>query len=38
MIPTMQFQILINISRINPFICIICVFFYTTYPFKNVLK
>ena len=37
MIPTFQFQSLINIGRINPIICIICVFF-TTFPFGSVLK
>ena len=33
----MQFQILINIGRINPIICIICVFF-ITFSFGSVLK
>ena len=33
----MRFQILINIGRSNPVICIICVFF-TTFPFGSVLK
>ena len=37
MIPTMQFQILINIGRINLIICIICVFFFI-FPFGSVLK
>ena len=27
MIPSMQFQILINMAHINPIICIICLFF-----------
>ena len=33
----MQFQILINIGRIYPIICIIYVFF-TTYLFGSILK
>ena len=33
----MQFQILINIGRINPIVCIIYVFF-TTCPFGSVRK
>ena len=33
----MQFQILINIGRINPIIFNICVFF-STLPFESVLK
>ena len=34
----MQFQILINISRISPIIYIICIFFFSFFPFGNVLK
>ena len=37
MIPTMQFQVLINIGRINPIICIICIFF-STFRFGSVFK